>query len=256
MIFKTKNRSHCLIKYYTLILYFLIVSSCNKTKHSGSKTRGIAYPINKKIILNDTIDFKNPKVLFLNGVYFFNDKVYSGVVFKELKGYKVKTYSTVLDGKLNGMYQSFYENGNPYEIRHYKNNMSFGRQLGYWKSTGKLKFEYHYVNDKKEGLQKSWYENGDLAYIYNFKNDKQDGLQQAWRKNRSLYRNFEVKHGARYGLQKSKSCIELKDEKVIKRGFNDSQTQANTRARDSSEKPTARRKEVRGLVTNSPTLFG
>jgi hypothetical protein len=229
---RKKYSNKCVKAHYLLVLFFLVLTGCNMGKKDGFNTEAFNFPINTTWITNDTIDFSNPKVSFINGIYYLNNKAYSGIVFKELKGFKVKTYSSVLNGKLHGKYQSFYENGKPYEIRNYKNNVSFGMQLGYWKSTGVLKFKYNYINDKKEGLQKSWYDNGELAYVYNFKNDKQDGLQQAWRKNRSLYRNYVVKNGGRYGLQKAKSCFELEDEKVVKRGLDNNQALANISARD------------------------
>ncbi|MFB9054158.1 toxin-antitoxin system YwqK family antitoxin [Formosa undariae] len=174
------------------------------------------YAIDTRAIPNDTIAFSNPSVTYVNGKYLLHNKPYLGIVFKVLKGYHVKTYSSVLDGKLHGTYRSFYANGNRYEVRTYNYGQSTGVHYGYWESNGKLKFEYHYINQKKEGTYKNWFENGDLANNYNYKDDRLYGLQRAWRLNGSLYRNFVVKNGVRYGLQKAKSCFELSNEKVIR----------------------------------------
>tara|TARA_R110000868_G_scaffold162251_1_gene393317 strand:+ start:393 stop:1091 length:699 start_codon:yes stop_codon:yes gene_type:complete len=172
--------------------------------------------IDAPLIITDTIAFTNPNLEYVNGKYLLNNTPFSGVVYKVLKGFKVATYSSVLNGQLHGIYKSFYPNGNPYEIREYKLGLSVGKHTGYWENTGELKFEYNYDNQKKEGYQKSWYASGNLAYVYNYKNDKFEGLQQAWRENGSLYRNFVVKNGVNYGLQKSKSCYEVSNEKVIR----------------------------------------
>ena len=173
------------------------------------------YTIDTPAIPNDTIAFTNPSVTYVNGKYLLHNEPYSGIVYKVLKGYHVKTYSSVLDGVLHGTYRSFYASGSPYEVRTYNKGLSTGTHFGYWESNGNIKFEYHYINQKKEGAYKNWFENGELANVYNYKNDRLDGLQQAWRLNGSLYRNFVVKNGVRYGLQKTKSCYELSDERVI-----------------------------------------
>jgi antitoxin component YwqK of YwqJK toxin-antitoxin module len=193
----------------------LLLGSCHKTiKKEISENQVLDYSIDTTAIPNDTIDFQDPRVSYVNGIYFFKDKKFSGILRKVLRGYNVKTYSSLLNGQLHGTYRSFYENGQRYEVRRYKNNLSLGKQYGYWEGSGQMKFEYNYYNEKKEGLQKNWYYNGDPNYVYNYKNDRQDGLQQAWRSNGSLYRNFIVKEGVRYGLQNSFSCYEVRKGKI------------------------------------------
>ncbi|MBU3011417.1 hypothetical protein KO506_08385 [Polaribacter vadi] len=201
---------------YIITVCFFILISCQTKKNNILKAEDKKEDSFTEIINipKDTIDFKNPNVSLTNGIYYLNDKKYSGIIYKEQKGFKVKTYSSVFNGKLNGIYRSFYANGNPFEIRSYKENVSVGNHFGYWKDSKKLKFSYNYQNNKKEGFQKSWYSNGNIAFIYNYKNDKQDGFQKAWRLNGSLYRNFQVKNGIRYGLQRSKSCYEVENEEI------------------------------------------
>lgn len=197
------------------VVFIFFYSSCKQNNEKiNAVTQTFDYSIDTSAIPKDTVIFTNPKVSFVNGIYLFEEKPFSGVVIKVLKGYDVKTYSAVLDGKLHGTYRSFHKSGKPYEVRRYKNNISLGRQYGYWESTGKLMFEYNYFNNKQEGLQKSWYEDGSPYYEYHYKDDKLEGLQRAWRKNGSLYRNFEAKDGIFYGLQNSMQCTEVKDGKI------------------------------------------
>lgn len=173
------------------------------------------YFVDTSGIPNDTVAFNDPKVSFVNGLYLYEGYAYSGIVFKVLKGNDLRTYSSVLKGQRHGTYRSFFKNGNPYEVRQYKNNLAFGKHYGFWEKTEVLKFEYRYFNEKKEGPQKNWYENGEPSYAYNYRDDQLEGLQRAWRRNGSLYRNFEVKAGVRYGLQKSAQCYGLTDEKTV-----------------------------------------
>ena len=204
-------------KWIVGLIYLLLMNGCTTPHPSEPKSteKVLDYSIDISKIPIDTIAITDANVTYVNGRYLLNKKPYSGIVYKVLKGFNVATYNSVLNGKLHGTYRSFYASGKPYEIRQYRNGLSVGKHIGYWESTGKLKFEYHYHNQKKEGAQKNWYSDGSPAYAYHYKDDRLDGLQQAWRENRSLYRNFTVKDGINYGLQRSKTCFEVSDGKPI-----------------------------------------
>ncbi|AWW00264.1 toxin-antitoxin system YwqK family antitoxin [Arcticibacterium luteifluviistationis] len=207
------NYSNAILKYAKKAILFVCLVcffACSK----GKENQEFDYTINTEDIPQDTVYFSNPSVSYVNGLYYLDQKKFSGILYRELKGYDVKTYSSVLNGMLHGPFRSFYKNGKPYEVRNYKENISLGKQYGYWESTGNRKFEYNYVSEKREGIQRSWYANGDVYYVYNYKDDKQEGLQQAWRINGSLFRNFVSKNNKRYGLQKSFSCSELSNEEI------------------------------------------
>ncbi|MCG9793252.1 toxin-antitoxin system YwqK family antitoxin [Flavobacterium algicola] len=194
---------------------FLLLFSCREKNDSDIALNQVFdYSIDTTKIPKDTIEFDNSKVSLVNGIYYYGNKKYSGILHKVLRGYNVQSYSSLLNGELHGIYRSFYQNGQPYEVRRYKNSLSVGKQYGYWPDNGKLKFEYNYYNEKREGVQKSWYYDGSKSYVYNYKDDKQVGLQQAWRSNATLYRNFVVKDGKRYGLQSSFTCYEINKGKV------------------------------------------
>ena len=95
-------------------------------------------------------------------------------------------------------------------MRSYRANLSYGRHVGYW-DNGNIKFDFTYVDDKREGLQRQWYRSGAPYVALNFHDDKEDGMQQAWRENGKLYINYEARDGFRYGLQKSSLCYTLVD---------------------------------------------
>ncbi|MFY9241746.1 MAG: hypothetical protein WAO74_01820 [Polaribacter sp.] len=198
-----------------ILMICILLFACNKSKiNSPNKiAKKLDYNVNISLVPNDTIFFSDKNASYKNGLYYYNNKLFSGIIYKVQKGYNVKTYSSVLEGKLHGIYQSFFESGNPFEVRLYRNNLAIGKHYGYWEESGNLKFEYNYFDEKKEGIQKNWYKNGQPFKEYNYKNDNLDGMQKSWRLNGSLYRNFEVKNGRKYGLQKTKQCNSLEDEK-------------------------------------------
>jgi len=85
-----------------------------------------------------------------------------------------KTYK---NGKLHGLYEYYYENGQLLE-------------------------KCYYVNEKQEGLYEKWYNNGELKIKYNCKNGILNGLYQSWNFNGTsefsgIYKNgkFNDKNG-------------------------------------------------------------
>jgi len=100
-------------------LIVILLNSCDR-KDPSDKTavRAFNYSIDTSKIPTETISFQNTDVSFINRLYYAEDKVFSSIVFKQIKGYNVKTYSSVFNGMLHGTYKSFYENGEPYKARH------------------------------------------------------------------------------------------------------------------------------------------
>lgn len=208
------NYSSDIIKTILVMLCCMGVSACTNTGEEETLSGELNYKIDTSGIPRDTIDFNAPGLTYKNGYFYLSGEKFSGIVHKIQIGYNIVTYSSIYQGMLHGPYRSYYPSGKLFESRMYRNNLSVGKQLGYWEETGNLKFEYNYYNDKKEGEQRSWYADGTLAYRYHYKDDKQEGPQQAWRENGSLYRNFEVHNGTRYGLQKTTTCYALENEKI------------------------------------------
>ena len=162
----------------------------------------------------DTVLITDPKLEVRNGIYFFCNKKFTGIVSALYPNLKPKFYRSVKDGMMFGTYRSFYETSRQFEVRQYKSNMSTGRHYGYWPDGRTLKFDYHYNQDRREGMQKKWYKNGRPYLFARFKNDREEGLQQGWRENGKLFLNYVAKDGQTYGLQQSALCYTLLDQKI------------------------------------------
>jgi len=180
-------------------------------------TFGCSQPKDQKVDLslipNDTIVLNNAKLKLKNGVYYQGSKPYSGYI-KEL--YETKTLKSIgsyFQGKQHGLTKTFFPNAKLETERNYKDGIGYGRHFGYWQN-GNKKFDFIYINDKREGIQKQWYESGSQYYELSFTNDQENGMQKAWRENGKPFINYEVKDGVRYGLQKSALCYTLKNEKM------------------------------------------
>ena len=66
-----------------------------------------------------------------------------------------------LNGKKEGEYKSYYDNGQLEMICNYVNNKTEGEYKEYYRS-GQLFIICNYLNDKWDGEYKSYYENGNL----------------------------------------------------------------------------------------------
>jgi antitoxin component YwqK of YwqJK toxin-antitoxin module len=87
--------------------------------------------------------------------------------------------SNYKEGKLEGKYRYWYENGKLSEMCNYKE----GKIEGEWKSwydNGVQKIICNYKNGKIEGEWKGWYDNGNPMIVSNFKDDKLHGEYKCW----------------------------------------------------------------------------
>jgi len=196
-------------------LWCMLITSCSNSTNQASEPILVKdYTVDTSGIPRDTILASDKELSLVNGVYQYKKQPFSGIVKEAYSNKKVKKQISVFNGMLHGRYKSYYEDGKPWEIRSYKNNLSTGKHYGYWAVSGHPHFEYNYFEEKMEGMQKKWYQSGKPFLFLNYADDKEDGLQQGWRENGKLYLNYVAKDGRRYGLQKAALCYTLRDEKM------------------------------------------
>ncbi len=95
------------------------------------------------------------------------------------------------NGKLDGLYKTYYFSGKLKEQKTYIN----GKENGEWKKyyiDGKLKESGDFINGELEGLYESYYENGTIEIRSEYKNNRLNGLYQFWDKNG--YQNTKYKY--------------------------------------------------------------
>lgn len=148
------------------------------------------------------------------GVWFYNNKPFSGFAVKYHLNNTLSEKTGFLNGKKEGVAKVWFVNGILKLESHYKQNKLVGNYKSWW-NNGVLASEVVYVNGRKEGVEKKWYSTGKLSKLRNLVNDKEDGLQQAWLKNGKLYVNYEAKNGRVFGMRRANSCYQLEDEVVV-----------------------------------------
>ncbi len=125
---------------------------------------------------------------------------------------------TLNNCKLEGLYETFYEDGNIHIVCNFKNNLKHGLYEEYfqngqkkyertyihgklndvsyeWSESGLLKSEIHYKHNLTHGSHKIWYPNGALKMDLYFINGVQEGIQTSYNDNGSIQYCCEYSNG-------------------------------------------------------------
>jgi antitoxin component YwqK of YwqJK toxin-antitoxin module len=130
------------------------------------------------------------------------------------------------NGKLNGPFKSYHENGQLKKIGSYLNGKGNGLFKEYFED-GSLKNEYSMKDDVNNGDYKTYYENGQLKKIGSYLNGKGNGLFKEYFEDGILEIEYSMKNGRLNGpfklyyengnIQKSGSYLNDKDNGLFKK---------------------------------------
>ena len=120
-------------------------------------------------------------------------KDYTGIAFKCKDG-KVLLLYNYKEGKRDGLWRSWHENGQLRTEKNYKDGKGDGLSMR-WYENGQLQREYNYKDGKRDGLWRGWYANGQLEREKNYKDGKGDGLYRGWHENGQLEYEYNIKDG-------------------------------------------------------------
>ena len=160
-----------------------------------------------------------------NGLtYEVNSEIpFSGKAVEFFEGGEVKSKSTSYkDGKLDGVFRTWFENGQISSEDSYKDGSvtlsklwrENGHQLAetswkadkvngivkFWYENGQLKSEESYIDDERQGLKKVWYENGQQQFEGAFIAGQLNGKIQEWHENGVPKREGKLLEGKKDGL--------------------------------------------------------
>ncbi|WP_298880135.1 hypothetical protein [uncultured Polaribacter sp.] len=189
------------------ILFFYFFASCNYKDNNQS------IDIIKEITIPSITKNKNDVNFSLkNGILFYENKVYSGVINDFYDNGDIKSTSQYFEGKREGKYFGWYLNKNKSFQRFYKNGIKTGTHLGWFKDGSKM-FEYQ-LNNKGvyHGHVKDWHQNGQIAKHFNFIDGKENGSQKMWQLNGKIRANFYTINNERHGLIGLKNCVSVINE--------------------------------------------
>tara|TARA_B110000091_G_scaffold214451_1_gene268007 strand:+ start:5555 stop:6085 length:531 start_codon:yes stop_codon:yes gene_type:complete len=167
--------------------------------------------VSKNTIVIPNVEKERLAVEFelINGVLFFKEKAYSGIVNEFYSEGSIKTKSEYYQGKRQGFYSGWYVNGNKWFQRFYTNGLKSKIHLG-WYLNGNQMFEYQFnTKGLYHGSVKDWHEKGMLAKHFNFVDGVEEGSQKMWDFSGKITANFYTVNSDRHGLIGLKKCVSV-----------------------------------------------
>jgi antitoxin component YwqK of YwqJK toxin-antitoxin module len=143
----------------------------------------------------------------------FNDSIpFSGFTFSLYDDGQLKARKSYLDGRLEGVSETYFPSGLVQTIRSYHGGEKHGLHKGFFEN-GQSEFLYDIENGFNQGTHFTWYSNGDTASIHNYKDGHELGVQKMWRQDGKMKANYVVReNGRRYGLLGVKRCAKIDSE--------------------------------------------
>ena len=184
-------QARSLIKFLIIITFFFV--SCEK-----------------KFVTLPKYDIEKITLTSKQGESFYNQKKFNGELFQTFLNNDSILLGKYVNGKKDGVWKKFYEDGNLKEIRNYENGVKHGKHLGFFQN-GKKQFEYNLKDDEYHGLKRAWNIEGIMIQEMNFLKGYESGFQRVWYNNGTIKSNYFVKNGRRFGLLGTKNCVNVKD---------------------------------------------
>ena len=171
-----------------ICIIYLIIFNCNTSPTS------------------QIIDALDVSLKLDNGVLFYKEVPFSGVLVTYYETKKSKSKIEYVDGKKHGYEKQWDVTGFRYIERFYNEGFKTGIHKSWW-DDGTKKFEYHF-NKKGEfhGIVKEWYKSGQIFRDFNYFAGKELGRQRMWKYDGTIKANYEVVNRDRFGLIGLKKC--------------------------------------------------
>ena len=154
--------------FYGVIITFCIlkISSCNYFQQQpNTKENNKNYVVYTTCIPHDTVIMPNNKLSYVNNIYFKEGKKFSGIIEEFYSNGIMKKQFSIYQGMLYGIYKSYFEDGKPWEIRNYKNNLSTGKHYGFWLKVEIVNLNIITTKKRWKGYKKSGTNQGSLIFF-------------------------------------------------------------------------------------------
>jgi antitoxin component YwqK of YwqJK toxin-antitoxin module len=168
-----------------------IIKETQKPTFKGKKSKELEqvnFIAEGNAIIYDSLGNKFGEGKFIKGlqngawVYYFNNGAKMAEVnFLNGDGGNIGSSGIPKNGR-DGLFNSFYKNGNPEAINPYKSGKLNGLSTFYYEN-GKKRTVSNYKAGELDGLYNTYYENGNKNQVSNFKDGKLDGLANLFYEN-------------------------------------------------------------------------
>ncbi|MGL4411016.1 MAG: toxin-antitoxin system YwqK family antitoxin [Bacteroidales bacterium] len=125
---------------------------------------------------------QNRRVTLIDGLYYTDgtqSSLYSGELREFFPDSTLRLEMSIKDGKPQGSYVVYHENGKPHEVRAYRNGLFHGIWRTY-NEAGMLVAEAEYRDNLKHGTWRVWDDNGVMRYETHYTKGKKSGTWLMW----------------------------------------------------------------------------
>ena len=144
-------------------------------------------------------EFNKKDIIFTNGLWTekFSDELITGKVYKffgEKDNLKKVYIGNLLNGKEDGLWTKWYDNGQKSNEETYKDGKLDGLWT-IWYENGQKKYQGTYKDGKEDGLHTIWFKNGQKNSEGTYKDGEKDGLSTGWYENGQKRKEWYYKDG-------------------------------------------------------------
>lgn len=122
------------------------------------------------------------------------DTPFTGVLVESYETGERKSRSEIVEGRLDGLTESWYTNGQLQKVEHFRAGVSHGLRTK-WHSNGHKLSEVQIEMGQLEGPFRRWYENGNLHEEIPLENGKPEGISRAYYPSGFLRAEARLHHG-------------------------------------------------------------
>lgn len=168
----------------TVLVLLILIQACTHSPNGNIKTQNEDTPC---IALSETE--------LINGLTYHHEVPLSGKICSWYPNGNKHTETAFVQGKKEGVWTVFHENGHPQKIGSILNGKEDGEYKEYYEN-GQLKYDYTYQNGSKEGVWKSWYEDGRKYTERHFSENTLNGKVLVWDELGRLAKEYDYVHGS------------------------------------------------------------
>lgn len=187
------------------VLVLIFLNACISKKNE--KAIAVANKIQFSFYNADSVE-----VLTKQGITYINKQIANGYLFLLNTENDTLKKEGFINGKRHGICYKKYLNLHYQYLHNYINGKMEGIQRTWWEN-GKLKQEATYKNDLFHGKLQEWSFTGTLTRDNNYVNGQEEGKQRLWYDNGKLRANYVVKNGRIYGLSGTMNCFNAVENK-------------------------------------------
>ena len=119
---------------------------------------------------------------YAQNIITLNDEPFTGLNICTHENAGIDSQGNVVDGKKEGRFTIFYENGQKLLESHWKDGKEEGKWTG-WHENGQKAAESYFREAKLDGKATSWHKNGQKAEVAHYTSGKEDGKFTDWYEN-------------------------------------------------------------------------